>query len=171
MTTKTAPRKTYRELLKHPNWQKKRLEILERHEFQCQACEKEGETLHVHHSYYEKGFKPWEYPDESLWCLCEGCHAHIEKLKTLLRQAIGKLAPHEFEMMVGFALGLQAYDYSEIEIDVSSFEIGDGVAKAQNVCVKELLKSLGKSKKTSGNLLREVRQKKLNKFKAKAGHG
>lgn len=30
--------------------------------------------LEVHHTYYEKGLKPWEYPDDSLKTLCWICH-------------------------------------------------------------------------------------------------
>ena len=30
--------------------------------------------LNVHHSYYIRGKKPWEYPDDALVTLCEDCH-------------------------------------------------------------------------------------------------
>lgn len=30
--------------------------------------------LNVHHTYYTKGHKPWEYEDDSLVTLCEDCH-------------------------------------------------------------------------------------------------
>ena len=30
--------------------------------------------LNVHHTYYIKGHKPWEYEDEALVALCEDCH-------------------------------------------------------------------------------------------------
>ncbi len=75
--------KTYSDKLKDARWQKKRLEILSRDEFMCRACfdtaesaEMHGETLtlHVHHTYYEKGREPWDYPNDSLISLCEQCH-------------------------------------------------------------------------------------------------
>lgn len=56
--------KSYIELLKHPKWQKKRLEVLKLAGFQCENCGSEEETLHIHHAYYEKGLAPWDYPDE-----------------------------------------------------------------------------------------------------------
>jgi 5-methylcytosine-specific restriction endonuclease McrA len=64
----------YLSLLRDPKWQKKRLEIMERDEFTCQSCFDSQSTLNVHHCYYEKGNKPWEYPNTSLVTLCESCH-------------------------------------------------------------------------------------------------
>ena len=64
----------YYKLLKHPEWQKKRLEVMARAGWKCENCEENSETLNVHHAYYIAGRKPWEYPD---WCfssLCEECH-------------------------------------------------------------------------------------------------
>lgn len=56
-------------------WQKKRLEIMERDEFTCQSCGKnKNVTLNVHHIYYEKGLKPWEYESDLLITWCENCH-------------------------------------------------------------------------------------------------
>ena len=67
----------YQDLLKHPKWQKKRLEILSRDGFKCQKC-KDGETtLHVHHEIYSNGKKPWEYDNKNLTTLCSDCHDTI----------------------------------------------------------------------------------------------
>jgi hypothetical protein len=60
----------------HPNWQKKRLEILERDNFSCVECDEKDKTLHVHHQYYIKGNKIWDYPNESLITLCCDCHEY-----------------------------------------------------------------------------------------------
>jgi len=65
---------TYSDLLKHPKWQRRRLEILATRGFACDECCDEDTTLHVHHDFYVRGWMPWEYPDEALWCLCEHCH-------------------------------------------------------------------------------------------------
>ena len=65
---------SYSDQLKHPDWQRKRLKILERDDFACQCCGITDKTLHVHHFYYTKGCKVHEYPDEALITLCEGCH-------------------------------------------------------------------------------------------------
>lgn len=63
----------YQEKLKDPRWQRKRLKILERDDFQCQRCCEVKNTLHVHHLKYE-GSNPWDTPDEYLQTLCENCH-------------------------------------------------------------------------------------------------
>jgi hypothetical protein len=64
----------YSEKLRDPRWQKKRLEILERDKFTCQYCGHDDLTLTVHHKTYNKKTEPWEYPDDMLITLCEGCH-------------------------------------------------------------------------------------------------
>ena len=66
--------KTYKEKLKDPRWQKKRLKILDRDEWVCQECYDSDSTLHVHHRYYSSGKDPWDYPDSALVTLCEACH-------------------------------------------------------------------------------------------------
>ena len=65
---------SYAEKLKHPLWQRKRLEILNRDGFKCRRCGDETRTLHVHHLKYSRGRDPWLYPDASLVTLCEVCH-------------------------------------------------------------------------------------------------
>lgn len=64
----------YLELLKSAQWQRKRLEVLQRDNFTCKCCGSKEKSLHVHHLYYEKDKKPWEYPDSALVTLCEDCH-------------------------------------------------------------------------------------------------
>jgi len=71
----------YIELFKDPRWQKKRLEILERDEWACRLCCDEKTTLHIHHTWYDKNKKPWEYEDHQLITLCETCHEE-EKIKS-----------------------------------------------------------------------------------------
>lgn len=60
-----------------PLWQKCRLKVLEYAEFRCQLCGDKRTTLHVHHSYYLKGKKPWQYPMGSMIVLCEKCHKWV----------------------------------------------------------------------------------------------
>ena len=64
----------YSEQIKHPKWQRKRLEILQRDDFTCRSCENTEKTLHVHHIVYKEILYPWEYKDEELITLCEECH-------------------------------------------------------------------------------------------------
>lgn len=67
-------KKEYAELLRHPLWQKKRLQIMERDKWVCTGCLSSETTLNVHHKKYVWGRKPWEYEDSELITLCEICH-------------------------------------------------------------------------------------------------
>lgn len=79
MSRKKRP--SYKELLEHPLWQRKRAKLIKRSENRCQICASSEKPLHVHHSYYLRGWKPWQYPDGSLIVVCERCHEGIHQLK------------------------------------------------------------------------------------------
>lgn len=72
---------TYSEKLKHPFWQKKRLEILQRDNWCCQLCSDNNTNLQVHHKVYISGREPWDYENEVLITVCQHCHACIEAIK------------------------------------------------------------------------------------------
>lgn len=74
----------YNELLRHPFWQRKRLEVFQRDDFTCRKCMAKESNLQVHHLYYINSHKPWEYPNEALLTLCELCHLKAEFHKWLL---------------------------------------------------------------------------------------
>ena len=65
-------KKTYANKLKDPRWQKKRLEIMDRDNWRCQACGSTSKTLSVHHFKYQG--EPWEADNEDLQTLCTSCH-------------------------------------------------------------------------------------------------
>ena len=69
--------KTYSEKLKDPRWQKKRLQIMKRDKFMCRECGDDKSTLNVHHLIYHSNMAPWEYANDELKTLCEGCHSTI----------------------------------------------------------------------------------------------
>jgi hypothetical protein len=78
-----AASKDYLELLRDPNWQRKRLEILQRDSFTCRNCRNSDETLHVHHLFYmPDGLPPWSTPDFGLITLCASCHETACHVKT-----------------------------------------------------------------------------------------
>lgn len=72
---------TYQEKLLDPRWQKKRLKILNRDDWACQACGDKEETLHVHHITYSKN--PWESKNINLITLCKSCHDIWHKVDKL----------------------------------------------------------------------------------------
>jgi hypothetical protein len=78
----------YSKMLKDPRWQRKRLELMGEAGFKCQECGNESETLNVHHCYYEKGKKPWEYEDGCYLVLCEKCHEKWHEKKAYLDKMI-----------------------------------------------------------------------------------
>jgi len=79
----------YTEQLKHPLWQKRRLEVLEAAGWACVCCGARDSQLHAHHKAYVKGRLPWDYADSMLECLCDRCHeaAHAQKNRINLHLA------------------------------------------------------------------------------------
>lgn len=61
-------------LMRHPEWQKKRLEVLSDANFECRLCNDTQTELHVHHKIYRVNSKPWQYDFDELDCLCSKCH-------------------------------------------------------------------------------------------------
>ena len=82
------PKKTYREKLLDPRWQKMRLGILERDDWTCQICGNKESTLHIHHRRYIAGNNPWDYPERLLVTLCEDCH---EEEQETMKEAIDSI--------------------------------------------------------------------------------
>lgn len=73
------PRMSYADQLAHPNWQRKRLEILSLAGFCCERCGDKEKTLHVHHKRYIKARMAWEYDRPDLVALCKPCHTETEE--------------------------------------------------------------------------------------------
>lgn len=154
------PNKTsYSELFKHPKWQRKRLEVLQSANFECESCGSGEVQLHVHHSYYEKNLAPWDYPDESLHCLCENCHEKAQDIKTLLQRQIGKLELDDVELILGYALGLEAQSYPMVPLDIFSFGVAVGVGHCWGLMPHEVITSLEEGK-IDGYKLKELSKAK-----------
>lgn len=73
---------TYKEQLLDPRWQKKRLEILDRDNWECKLCYDPGTTLHIHHLHYRK-ILAWEYQEHELITYCKHCHSVVEFYKKI----------------------------------------------------------------------------------------
>ena len=152
-----SKQKSYYELLKHPKWQKKRLEILERANFKCEDCGADDITLHVHHTYYEKGHKPWEYPNDSLQCLCEKCHRETQDLATSLKRYMSGFGRPELEAMIGYALGFRAHNDELEPLDVFSYEVAEGVGRVWGLDAYEVIEALEEGR-IDGSKLSNLRQ-------------
>ncbi len=79
---------TYGEQLRHPNWQRKRADVLARADFKCESCGDTETTLHVHHRRYVKGRMAWEYDSDELLALCEVCHSEDHRHGQLLNRVL-----------------------------------------------------------------------------------
>lgn len=97
---------TYAEQLKHPMWQKKRLEIMQAANFECCDCGAGDESLNVHHMYYVKGRKPWEYENSAFKCVCESCHKKYKEIQDALKEALSGLNLLQHEMILGMVQGV-----------------------------------------------------------------
>ena len=73
-------KKEYSELLKSPEWATKRAYIFKRDRYVCAFCGSKKD-IQVHHKYYIKGRKPWEYRNSALITLCRECHEAQHKDK------------------------------------------------------------------------------------------
>jgi 5-methylcytosine-specific restriction endonuclease McrA len=64
----------YQDKLRDVEWQKRRLEVMQRDHWACTRCGKSTGEMHVHHNRYRRGRMPWESPSDELTTLCKGCH-------------------------------------------------------------------------------------------------
>lgn len=130
------------DLLKHPKWQKKRLEILESANFECDDCGSQEKTLHVHHTYYEYGKKPWEYDNLSLKCLCEDCHKRHHELLDALTKKVKELDYADQEVIYGYVCATELHSLPMIKLDVKSYEFAQGVADCWGVKPENVIAEL-----------------------------
>lgn len=92
---------------KRPEWQKRRLEVMQAADFKCQDCGAADKTLNVHHSRYVRGRQPWEYEDHELRCLCEWCHEWRHKALDNMRVYLGQFPRDTLRMVMGYVVGLR----------------------------------------------------------------
>ena len=106
--------KDYKSQYLHPKWQKRRLEMLESADYQCQSCEDTEKTLHVHHKRYIKGRDVWDYADDDLEVLCVDCHKHEHWQKDELNKMIATMCSQEVAELLCIIAGMKSY-LGEIE--------------------------------------------------------
>jgi len=91
---------TYSMKLRDPRWIKKSKLVKEIANHTCRDCGNKS-NLEVHHCFYQYGREPWEYPFDSLRCLCSTCHKRRGNKEIVLR---AKLAEIDFN-------GLEALEH------------------------------------------------------------
>ena len=112
----------YRELLRDPRWQKKRLEVFERANFECESCGSQNKNLHAHHRSYKRGAKPWEYPGESLECLCEECHLVATQQRDSLNKELESIDADSLSVLIGVAKGLAVQGVDTYPVALNNYE-------------------------------------------------
>lgn len=105
---------TYSEQLRHPNWQRKRLEALQRSDFTCERCDDKETTLNVHHRRYVKGRLAWEYDLSDLCVLCEPCHAVEHDERALIDWIIADACSFRGAEAISEAIGLLSGYFSAL---------------------------------------------------------
>jgi len=147
-----AAKSTYWELLRRPEWQEKRLRIMDRAGFKCQSCGDCDTILNVHHRYYTKGAKPWEYPDEALECLCETCHGELHEIKSSIDQAMATLGIGQLKEILGYITAmnmLSPRNGHDTKFTVGSYEeawalvLGVADPKVDPYCLIDLMDGPG----------------------------
>lgn len=141
---------TYSEQLRHPNWQRRRLEIMQRDNFCCSSCSDKEITLNVHHRRYVKGRMPWEYTDAELVTLCRPCHEAYHENNDALKDVIWQLpidGPSNLHdamgLLAGWANGEQLTDFSaHMQIEPFYFVVGEIANRLGATCNIEHLMSL-----------------------------
>lgn len=83
---------TYRDKLKDPRWQRRRLEVFNRDGWACTACGATDRTLHVHHEAYVGD--PWDAPDEAVRTLCDDCHRAEHRTENAWAVLLARIIQH-----------------------------------------------------------------------------
>lgn len=105
----------YSNKLKDHRWKSKSKFIKERAKFICEDCEVKKSQLEVHHCYYLYGFEPWEYPYDSLRCLCRECHEDRGRVEFEFRSFLASLKGTEIELLQkGLESGMYWFDRKEL---------------------------------------------------------
>lgn len=103
----------YSEKLKRPEWQEKRLSILNRDGFTCILCNTYGATVSAHHNYYLPNREPWDYPDDALYTLCDKCHSEEHAIEASTKDDLFeafKRAGFTNHSLIHIILGLRFID-------------------------------------------------------------
>jgi hypothetical protein len=132
---------TYAEQLRHPQWQRRRLQVLDAAGWRCTCCSADDKPLHVHHRLYVKGRLAWEYSDAELVALCEDCHEHEHEQRAELEAIIGQVQGEEKACLVEVVRGYAAASTGariQDSHDPVYFMVGEIARKLQGLPFVEL---------------------------------
>lgn len=128
----------YAEMLKDPRWQRMRLMVFERDRWHCRRCSSPFETLHVHHTFYASGRKPWEYHPDSLITLCAECHELVTRESDKLFPAPPE-GTHTREEMAAIMAGVERLKRSwEAQDEAETSAAIEEIRAARTVTLKRV---------------------------------
>lgn len=132
----------YSDLLKSPEWQKKRLKLLEAANWECQVCGSGKKQLQVHHRTYKKGAAPWEYDDRDFSVLCDDHHAAVTWEKKRLAEVLDEYERLNLPLLavIGY-VGAAVSSASDSTIETHSTEEAAGVAALVGCSVDDVLEA------------------------------
>lgn len=104
----------YHQQMKHPLWQKKRLDVLEDRGFECENCGSGDIELHVHHPFYKRGAMIWDYDKDELRCLCTECHKNEHALDEKIKLLLSEYGTQK-EEIIGFLKGMHDNPWTKLD--------------------------------------------------------
>ena len=117
---------TYQEQLKSPKWQKKRLQVLEYYNYECQLCHNDEKELHVHHLIYRDNHLLWDYDITEYAVLCKSCHKNWHETLKLFNLELGQTFLHGdtivwFDDLIGVLRASKEMESKEFRSIISRF--------------------------------------------------
>jgi hypothetical protein len=119
--------------------------------FECENCGTKDVMLHVDHAYYKTGLKPWEYPDDSLRCLCKDCHREAHVSRDRFNEVLAKV---DLSQAYGYALALFADNNPDEAVELHSYETAASMADYFGLTPETVIDSLQDGKTTATRLYR-----------------
>lgn len=101
----------YQQLLNTPEWKEFSARIKRTRNF-CFYCHRSDVALEVHHPFYDRDRKPWEYHDDEVITCCRACHREMEdQLKKFRTYVFRHMHPKAFRVLNGaMAVAVKEYD-------------------------------------------------------------
>lgn len=129
---------SYSEKLRDQRWKNKSQQKKEWAEYKCQDCGSSS-NLEIHHCYYRYGLEPWQYPMDSLRCLCSKCHKKRGALEMEFRAKLAEITTTDLEAITDLVTnGILSYPKDKVMELLSA--ISDGKEKL-TVKFEELINS------------------------------
>lgn len=105
-------KQAYANLLKTNDWKNFSIRVRDRVGNFCQMCKRSDVVLNVHHWFCDATRQPWEYKDNEVIVVCEGCHGQIHvELQNFRKYVFSKFTPTTLKVLNGaLAVGLDNYE-------------------------------------------------------------